>query len=378
MKILTYLLAIVFTLAITSCEEQSEVEKKKADLAKYKAELFQLKADIKLLEDELVEMGAIEINTNLALVSTYTVERKRFTHKVDIRGAVKSRNNIMISAEIPATVIRVYVVEGQAVKKGQLLIAQDAQTLVRTIKELESSLQLATTIYQRQQKLWESNIGTEVQYLETKNRKESLELKLATTRTELSKTRIKAPFSGVIDKVDIRNGEIAQPGIPLIRLVSLSRMYIKADVSESYAGKFKKGQSVEVYFPSTDQRVNSRISAIGQVVNPQNRTFEVDVRISNNKNLKPNMITVLTLTDYVNNDAVTVPTNIIQTDRAGKFVYVLSEQDDKVMAVRVDIETGITYGNETEVLAGLSGNEVIVDKGGHDIADGSLVKITDL
>ena len=378
MKILTYLLAIVFTLAITSCEEQSEVEKKKADLAKYKAELFQLKADIKLLEDELVEMGAIEINTNLALVSTYTVERKRFTHKVDIRGAVKSRNNIMISAEIPATVIRVYVVEGQAVKKGQLLIAQDAQTLMRTIKELESSLQLATTIYQRQQKLWESNIGTEVQYLETKNRKESLELKLATTRTELSKTRIKAPFSGVIDKVDIRNGEIAQPGIPLIRLVSLSRMYIKADVSESYAGKFKKGQSVEVYFPSTDQRVNSRISAIGQVVNPQNRTFEVDVRISNNKNLKPNMITVLTLTDYVNNDAVTVPTNIIQTDRAGKFVYVLSEQDDKVMAVRVDIETGITYGNETEVLAGLSGNEVIVDKGGHDIADGSLVKITDL
>jgi len=379
MKILTYLLALIFTLTFaSSCEEKSEVDKKKADLAAYKAELFQLKSDIKQLEDELVEMGAIEENGNLALVSSLTVERKRFEHKVDIRGSVKSRNNIIISAEVPGTVTRVNVVEGQTVKKGQLLVVQDAQTLVRSIKEIESSFELATTIYERQKRLWESNIGTEVQYLETKNRKESLQLKLATTRSELSKTRIKAPFSGVIDRVDIRNGEIAQPGIPIIRLVSLSRMYIKADVSESYAGKFKIGQSVEVYFPSTDQRVNSKISAIGQVVNPQNRTFEVEVRISNNENLKPNMITVLTLTDYVNDDAVTVPTKIIQTDRTGKFLYLLSEQDNNVAAMRVDIETGITYGNETEVMKGLSGNEVIVDRGGHDIADGSLVKVSDL
>ena len=379
MKILTYLLVLIFTLTFaSSCEEQSEVDEKKADLAAYKAELIQLKSDIKQLEDELVTMGALEENSNLALVSTLTLERKRFSHKVDIRGSVKSRNNIIISAEVPGAVTRVYVVEGQNVKKGQLLVVQDAQTLVRSIKELQSSLELASTIYERQKRLWESNIGTEVQYLETKNRKESLQLKLATTRSELSKTRIKAPFSGVIDRVDIRNGEIAQPGIPIIRLVSLSRMYIKADVSESYAGKFKIGQSVDVYFPSTDQTVGSKISAIGQVVNPQNRTFEVEVRISNIKNLKPNMITVLTLTDYVNDDAVTVPTNIIQTDRTGKFLYLLSQQDDEVAARRVDIETGITYGNETEVMNGLSGNEVIVDKGGHYIADGSLVKISDL
>lgn len=376
MKNLTYISAFLLVIIMAiSCDEKSEVEQKKDQLTQYKEELFELKSNISQLEKELLDLGALETHTNFALVSTLTVERKEFAHKVDVRGAVKSRNNILISAEVPGAVTSVKVVEGQQVKKGQLLIVQDAQVLMRSINELESSQELATTIFERQKKLWESNIGTEVQYLEAKNRKESLDLKLATTRSELSKTRIKAPFSGVIDLVNIRNGEIAQPGVPVIRLVSLAKIYIKADVSESYVGKFKQGQPVQVYFPSTERTINTTISAIGQVVNPQNRTFEVEVRISNVENLKPNMITVLTLTDYVNNDAVTVPTNVIQTDRGGKFLYQISERDGNPVAVRVDIETGITYGNETEVLSGLSGDEVIVDKGGHDISDGALIQV---
>ena len=379
MKKLTYVLAFLFSLGVISaCEEQSEVEQKKAQLATYKADLFELKADIKTLESELIELGAIEINTNLALVSTYVLERRPFHHKVDVRGTVKSRNNIILSAEVPAIVTRVSVVEGQSVKRGQLLVTQDAQTLVRSINELESSLELAKTIYERQKKLWESNIGTEVQYLETKNRMESLDLKLATTRSELSKTRIRAPFDGIVDMVGIRTGEMAQPGMPVVRLVSMSQMYITADISESMVGKFKKGQSVEVLFPSTDEEITSKISAIGQVINPQNRTFEIEVRLSDNMQLKPNMIAVLSLTDYNNDAAVTVPTNLIQTDRVGNFLYSLTEKEGNMMDIRTDVELGITYGTETEIVSGLSGNEVIVDKGGHDITDGSLVKIASL
>jgi membrane fusion protein (multidrug efflux system) len=376
MKRLAYILTVSFVLVgASACQEQPEVEQKKAQLATYKEELFQLKASISQLENELVAMGAIETNTNLILVSTFEAERGLFEHRMEVRGSVRSRNNIMLSAEVPGAVTDVRIVEGQSVKKGEVMIVQDAQVLLRSINELKSSLGLATTMYERQKKLWESNIGTEVQYLEAKNRMESLELRLATTQSELSKTRIKAPFTGVIDMVDIRTGEIAQPGLPIIRLVSLSKMYVRADVSESMVGKFKRDQLVEVFFPSTDERLNSKISAIGQVINPQNRTFEIEVRLNTDITLKPNMITVLTLTDYVNDNAIAVPTKIIQTDREGKFIYAIEQRDGQDMAIRHDIETGITYGTKTEITAGLDGGEILVDKGGLELSDGTLVNI---
>jgi RND family efflux transporter MFP subunit len=268
-------------------------------------------------------------------------------------------------------------VEGQEVRKGQVILVQDSEIIKKTIKELESSLNLATTMYERQKELWNQNIGTEVQYLEMKNRKESLELKLSTTRTQLSKTKIKAPFDGIVDMIDARVGEMLQPGMPIIRIVSMSKMYIKADVSESFIGKFRKGQKVKVYFPSTDFTLNTTISSIGQVINPNNRTFEIEVSIPNATKVKPNMITVLTLADYKNKNALVVPTKIIQSDRMGKFVYKLVEEDGMAKVKRLDIETGITYGSKTEIMHGLTAGETLVLKGGIGLADGGNVKVVE-
>jgi len=370
-------LTIMFAgLAFIACQPDDEITAKKGELTKTKIELFKIKAKITKLEGELIDLGVVETNRNLTLVSTLTIAAKSFSHKVSVRGAVQSKNNVFISAETPAVVQEVLVVEGEQVRKGQLLISQDGEVLKRTIKELESSLDLATTMYNRQEKLWEQNIGTEVQYLERKNRKESLELKLATSRTQLSKTQIKAPFNGVVDKIDVRVGEMAQPGMPIIRLVSMANMYVKADVSESFIGKFKKGQEVKIYFPSTDYTVNSRISSIGQVINPNNRTFELEIKIpTNGAKVKPNMVTVLTLTDYVNKKAFTVPTNIIQSDRMGKFAFEVVENGGHSIVRRVNLEPGITYENETEIKNGLEGGEILVFKGGIGLTEGGIVEI---
>jgi len=367
---------ILLALVIFSCEQTDEIEAKKNELTSAKEELFTLKSKIAKLESELVELGVVEVNNNLTLVSTITVNQKPFSHQVDVRGAVQSRNNVLISAETPAAVQKVLVAEGQQVRKGQLLIAQDGEVLNRTIKELESSLDLAATMYERQKKLWEQNIGSEVQYLEMKNRKESLELKLATTKSQLNKTKIRAPFNGVVDMIDVRVGEMAQPGMPIIRLVSMTNMYIKADVSESFIGKFHQGQKVKVHFPSTDYTIHSRISSIGQVINPNNRTFEIEISIpANGAKVKPNMITVLTLADYVNENAMAVPTNIIQSDRMGKFAYMVENEDGNNVVKRVDLEPGITYGNETEITQGLNGGETLVFKGGIGLTEGGIVEV---
>lgn len=367
---------ILLALVIFSCGQTDKIEAKKKELTEAKEELFTLRAKISKLKKELIEMGVVEINTNLTLVSTITINKKPFSHHVDVRGAVQSRNNVLISAETPAAVQNILVVEGQQVRKGQLLITQDGEVLNRTIKELESSLELATTMYERQKKLWEQNIGTEVQYLEMKNRKKSLELKLATTKSQLNKTRLKAPFNGVVDMIDVRVGEMAQPGMPILRLVSMSNMYIKADVSESFIGKFHKGQKVKVYFPSTDYTIHSKISSIGQVINPNNRTFEIEISLpANGAKVKPNMITILTLVDYENKNATVVPTNIIQSDRMGKFAFIVGEEDGNTVVRRVDIELGITYGIETEIKQGLSGGETLVLKGGIGLTDGGIVEV---
>jgi membrane fusion protein (multidrug efflux system) len=372
-----FLSLLTVSVLFIACDAGDPIEAKKQELTDAKTELFTIKEKIANLEQELADLGVTEVNSNLALVTTYKVAKTPFVHKVDVRGTVQSKNNVMISAETPAAVQDVTVVEGQEVKKGQLLVVQDGEVLRKNIKELESSLELATTMFERQSKLWEQNIGTEVQYLEMKNRKESLELKLSTTRSQLNKTRIRAPFDGVVDKIDVRVGEMAQPGFPIIRLVSMSNMYIKADVSESFMGKFSKGQEVEVYFPSTDYRLKSSIKAIGLVINVNNRTFELEVELPNNLNIKPNMIAVLSLADYTNEAAHTVPTKIIQGDRLGKFVYKVENSEGKTIVKRVNVELGITYETETEIKSGVNDGDLLVVKGGLGLADGGEVKIVE-
>jgi len=379
MKYISKLFLLVVLVGVfLSCEKDSDIEQQKEKLTKYKEEMIELRAKIAELEKDLIEKGAIKKNVNIALVSTLKVKPKKFEHKVDIRGSVKSRNNILIAPEVPGNIIRVLVSEGQRVSKGQLLVELDGDVLRRSIKELQSSLDLATTIYERQKKLWDNNIGTEVQYLESKNRKESLELKLATSKSELKKTQVRAPFSGTVDLLDARIGEMAQVGMPIVRLVSMSNMYIKADVSESFVGKFKAGQPVTVYFPSTDYRLSSTISSIGQVIDPNNRTFELEVRIPSLNIIKPNMLAVLTISDYENERALVVPTNLIQTDKNGEFLYHVVKKDSLDIASRVDVEVGISFKNETEVVRGLTGGETIVDKGATELTDGSQVKIAEV
>lgn len=364
-------------LAFTACAPETDNDKKLAEYETAKSELEAQKAKVHELKMELQEAGLIQESDNLSLVTTFVLKQEVFEHTIDVRGSVQSRGNITLSPESPGQVTEVKVKEGDNVKKGQVLAIQDSEVLKNSIAELRTSLDLANTMYERQKKLWDKNIGTEVQYLEAKNRKESLERKLATTQSQLDKTIIKAPFSGAIDLVNVRVGEMVQPGQPIIRLVSLENMYIKADVSESYIGKFRQGQKVEVYFPSIEREVTSKVSAVGQVIEPNNRTFELEVQIPSNGHIKPNMIAVLSLADYSSNDALAIPTNLIFTDSKGAFVYLLKKSDNKDVAMRADITLGITSGTKTEVLSGLKQGDVVIEKGIYDIANGAQVKVVE-
>lgn len=369
------LMAVILIFA--ACEPKSDLDKKLSEYEKAKRKLASQKSKVHSLKLELEEAGILAVNDNRSLVTTISLKPTSFKHTIDVRGTVKSRGNIVLSAETAGRVTKINVKEGEKVVLGQTLMLQDAEVLQNNIAELRTSLDLATTIYERQKKLWDKNIGSEVQYLQAKNNKNSLERKLATTRSQLAKSIIKAPFSGTIDKIDVRVGQNIQPGQSMVRLVSLADMYIKANISESFVGKFEKNQEVNILFPSIGKEMKARISAVGQVIEPKNRTFEIEIIISPNPQIKPNMVAVLSIADYRNEEALAVPTNIIFTDSKGVFVYQLKQSEGNDVAIRTDVTLGLTAGTETEIIAGLKEGDVIIDKGIYDISNGSQVIIAE-
>ena len=356
----------------------TDLEAKKAELAEAKSSLSELQQKISALEEEIAVLDTTTVVQNAVLISTQKVELVPFVHRINVRGSVASRKNVIISAETMGRIDNIRVREGQSVSKGQVLLTLDAEIIRNNIAELKTSLELATTVFEKQERLWSKNIGTEIQYLEAKNSKESLERKLATANSQLSQSIVKAPFSGRVDDLPAKLGEMAQPGLPLLRMVSPQSMYVEADISERFLGAFKRGDSVTLHFPIQDRSYSSKITAVGQVINPENRTFKIEAALTGTDfKVKPNQVVVLRLTDYEVSDAVLVPSEIILTDATGKFLYVVSKENNGMVAKRRGIEAGKTQDGQTEVIEGLAENDMIILDGYRDLNDGIPVKFAE-
>ncbi|MCH6201651.1 efflux RND transporter periplasmic adaptor subunit [Aquiflexum sp. LQ15W] len=366
-------LIIAILLLAASCGPKDEVSIKKEELAKMKSEAASLRTSIEALEKEIAVLDPefAKENRKSILISTVNVQNQHFEHFVDVTGSVLSKKNVSISGEVLGRIQEISATEGMRVSKGQVLAKIDAESILRNIDEVEKQLELATILFEKQDRLWKQQIGTEIQYLESKNRKESLETNLATLKTQQSKTLVRAPFNGTVEAVQVRLGELVQPGVPMFQFVGESDLFIEADVSEKYVGLIQKGDSVEVSFPSLDKSVKSKISSVGAVINPNNRTFKVEIAVPSMEFLKPNMISVIKIKDYENKTAVTVPNYLILQDNKGDYVFTVDESVSK----KRYIKRGKTYQDVTEVVQGLTGSEVLIDKGFREVGDNFVVNI---
>lgn len=371
-----FILLASIAMACNAPAEQGSVEAKKKELDEAKKQASELNAKILLLEKELAATDPTFVsNRNAILISTFITERKDFEHFMEARGSVASRKNVYLSAQAGGEIIRVYVKEGQYVNKGQVLVALNTEILRSSLAELENSYTLAKTIYEKQAKLWEQKIGTEVQYLQAKNNKESLEQKIATVKSQIDQMIVKAPFSGTVDRVDALEGQVTSPGAPLVRMVGNENMYVRADISEEFIGKIKSGDKVLIYFPNQDKKVTAAVSSVSQVINPENRTFEIEVQLAVNFMVQPNQVVVLTLRDYLSKNTFAVPTKLILRDNSGQFIYTVESKEGKQIAKKLYITTGISYDGSTEVKEGIAGGEVIIGEGFRDVAEGVEVNL---
>lgn len=384
MKNIYSLLLISLFVACTNGKEQSVEELIASDdavaIQKKKDELVNqqqaLAVQIKQLDNKL---QSISPDRNVPLITTFLAQPEEFKHYLELQGSVETKQNIVITPETGGIITKIYVKEGQNVTKGQLLASIDDGGLSQQKAQLEIQADLAKTTFERQKRLWDQKIGSEIQYLQAKSQYEGLQKSIAQINQQLSKNSVRAPFSGIIDDVITEQGNVAAPGqTPLMRLVNLSDMYIKTDVPESYITSIKEGKEVEIDFPVLGKSITSKIRQTGNFINPANRTFDVEIAVPNkDKSIKPNLTARLKINDYVNENAILIPQSIISENAEGQqYVYILVEKNgDLATAKRVIIKTGRTQQDNIEVLGGLEENAEIIKEGARSVKDGQTVKI---
>lgn len=361
------------SLLLTACGGKSELDNEQIEkqIFEYKEQVAELNKKI----DELEAKLSIGDNTQNLKVTVREIQPRYFEHHFEVSGTVEAIRHANISPEMNGQIKRIHIKEGQRVSKGQLLVSLNSNVLQKSIDELETGLELTKTIYEKQKELWDKNIGTEVQYLEAKTNYESMNKKLKSLNAQLKMTKIYAPFSGIVDEINQKEGEMGSPGFPMLQLVDLSELYVNADVSEKYLSSLEKGDSTWLHFPSYPMmEVPATIYRTGNIVKEGNRTFKIQIKLNNiNNKLKPNILSIVKLIDFTVDDAILAPSIIIKQDINGKYLYKISETDGQEIAKKIYIKTGVSNEKYTMITEGLKTGDKIITQGYHLVKDGTPV-----
>jgi RND family efflux transporter MFP subunit len=369
MKNALFTLAILATLV--SCNQSNDK----------KGELEKLKTDREILNTRISKLEA-EINPNqqkaekAIQVKASKLETTQFNHFIEIQGVVDGDQNVSVSPQIGGVVTNVYVREGSVVKKGQIMATLDAEVLKQSIEEIKTQLDMANIIYEKQKNLWDKKIGSEVQFLQAKTSKESLERRIKTLQEQISMANVVSPINGSVESVPLKVGQMASPGVPtsVIRVINMSSAKVSAEVSENFASRIKNGNQAFIRFPDLGKEIESKLSFTSKFIDPSNRTFKIECRFSTNEfELRANMIAYVKIKDYTSESALVLPVNIVQSNQSGKFVYLAVKQGDKFSAVRKTVTTGMDYNGQTEITSGLIAGDQVITAGYQNLKEGEAV-----
>ncbi len=380
----TFISFVVLALFFVSCgytpaeeaEYPQDLEGKKALLKQKRTEFRELSATIGQLEKEIQTLDP-SMKKKRSLVTTMPLAKKEFKHFVEIQGSVQSDNLVSVTSEVGGRILQLNAKEGQNVRKGQLIAKLDLEAVNKQIDELETSLELAKTVFERQSRLWDQNIGSEIQYLEAKNGKERLEKSLETIRHQLTKAEVYAPISGVVQTEFLNSGEVASPGAPIVQILNTNKVKVVADVPENYLRAVRRGEKVSIEIPAIDYERDARVSLIGSMIDPSNRTFSVEVELSNPGNtIKPNLLAMMHINDETVPEAIAIPIELVQQEVSGKtYVLVTGEGEEGLVSKKVYVTTGLSFNNQIVIEEGLTGEEQLIVEGALGLVEKELIEV---
>lgn len=388
MKNPIFYIVLAAVLITTSCQNEKQsfeqiinsgdVEMMKQKRQELNKEQRLLNTKISQLNDEIESREDVN---SFSLVSVKKIELEKFEHFIEVQGDVETDENILIYPEFSGVLEKIYVKEGDRVKKGQLLAKIDDGGLSEEMAELETQLQLAETRFKRQKRLWDQNIGSEIQFLESETSYKSLKSNKNRLQKQIDKTQIRAPFSGVIDSKLADQGQVVSPGqTPIFRLINLSETYIYAEVPEQFLNAIKIGTTVEVSIASIGLQFDSEIVQVANFIDPNNRKFTVKVEIPEDvKNLKPNLVALIKINDYTAENAIIISqSNLQETSSGEQMAYVFKPKDDRTgTAKQVKIKTGKSFHGDIEVLEGLEEGQYIITDGARSVREGEKLRVSE-
>lgn len=381
------LLSLWASLSLLSCQEKKQtVEQVIAtnDLAQLRAQRAAIGDQHQALSQDLEALdraiGKLDQNEKLSLVTALVISPERFEHYLQVQGDVATKQNIVLYPQFSGQLQTLHVSVGDQVKKGDLLATLDDNGMAQQLNQLMVQEALAKTTFERQEKLWHQNIGSELQYLQAKTQYEAQRSLTQQVAQQLEKSKIVAPFDGTIDAVLAEAGTVVSAGMsPVFRLVNLSNMYLKADVPEGYLNDVVAGKKVIVNFPVLRLEVPSKIRSVGRYINPDNRTFSVEVDLPNNKaQIKPNLTAQININDYTNDQALLVPQSVISENAAGEqYVYTTQydQERNQSMAKKQMVVTGKTEGDFVEIIQGIQPGDTVIAEGARSVKDGQPISI---
>lgn len=359
--------------AVIATQDLKQILAKKSELDK---KVQAISDEIKILNSAIEKLDTLK---RVPLVSALTVKKEVFTHYLELQGNVQTKMNVLISPEMSGVLTAVFVKEGQKVQKGQILAKIDDNGLSNQLAQVKVQQGLAKTTYERQKRLWDQKIGSEIQFLQAKANYEAQSNAVIQLEKTLANVNITAPFSGIIDDVIIEQGNLVSPGMGVFRIVNLSNMYIQADVPETYISSITPGKTVEIDFPILGKTVDTKVRQTGNFINPANRTFKVEIDVPNkDRSIKPNLTAKLKINDYTNPDAILIPQSIISENAEGKqYVYVVKNiKGDRGTAKQMVVKTGKTQGDIIEIIDGVATGDQLIKAGARTVKDGQEVKIS--
>jgi membrane fusion protein (multidrug efflux system) len=366
---------IIIAGLLAACSAASPDNEKQAHLEKLKKDQTELAKEIQKLEAEIAkENPDAAVKVRAKEVSVTEISPKKFDHYVQTQGRIESENDIILSAKVPGVITQVFVQEGDQVSKGQTLAQIDNSVILRSIESMEAQLDLAKAVYERQENLWKQKIGTEVQYLQTKTAKESLEKQIASLKEQNDMTRIKAPINGTVDGLYVKVGQNAAPSMPAARVVNATDLKLTANVSEAYVTSIKKGNKVIVNLPEIDKNIEAIVTFVGRTIDPLSRTFDIEVKLPSNADLRPNMTATVKVVFSTEQSALVVPVNVIQSLNNEKVVYVAEVNGKETLARKRVVTIDGVFANQAQV-DGLKAGDKIITTGYQGLNDGDPIKI---
>lgn len=370
-KVIIHMVVIIFAISQFGCDKNEMIKKQ---IISKKEQINKLENQIKELEQQLEDTTQ---QNEFIPVEVKELKPTHFNHYIVAYGEVEAVNYALISPEMPGQIKRIHVSEGQLVSNDQLLISLNTESLESQINQIETNLELATETFKKQKRLWEQSIGSEMQYLQAKTNKESLEAQLKATRAQLRMSQMRAPFSGYVDKIFLKEGELASQVQPVLEMVSMDRLSVTADISETYIGSIEEGQLVEISFDAMpDLVMNVPVQRVSKVIDKVNRTFEIEVKMDNpQQKIKPFMVSKIRINDYSNDSALVIPSIVMKQDISGKYVYVAEQNNNMTIATKKYIDTGLSYENMTEVISGLQPSDRVVVAGYNVVSSGIPVEV---